>query len=380
MLLVMTWVSEVMKVPFLDLKAQLQEIRSGIEERFLKIIDNTAFVCGKEVQEFEQSFSGLHGTRYAVGLSSGTDGNHLALLCCEIGKGDEVIVPVNTFIATAEAISYTGATPVFVDVDEKTFNIDVDKIGEKITSCTKAINPVHLFGQPADLKPIKEIAEKYNLFVIEDAAQAHLAEYHNEKVGGFGDIASWSFYPGKNLGSWGEAGAITTNNEKTYIKAKKMRDHGSERKYYHDLVGYNYRMSEFQAAVLNVKIKYIVNWTEMRRANAKKYNKLLDEIEQVITPAELESVRHVYHLYVVRVKNRDKLQVFLKENGIGTGLHYPIPLHLTQAYSHLGYKKGDFPVAEKLANEILSLPMYPELAEGQIEYVCEKIKTFYKKD
>ncbi|MBA7698621.1 dTDP-3-amino-3,6-dideoxy-alpha-D-galactopyranose transaminase [subsurface metagenome] len=367
-----------MNVPFIDLKAQLPKIRSEIEERFSKIIDNTAFVCGKEVQEFEETFSELHGVKYTTGLSSGTDGNHLAMLCNEIGMGDEVIVPVNTFIATAEAISHSGANPVFVDVDEKTFNIDVNKIEEKINPHTKAINAVHLFGQPADLKPIKEIAEKNNLFVIEDAAQAHLAEYYNKKVGGIGDIASWSFYPGKNLGAWGEAGAITTNNEEMYIKAKKLRDHGSGKKYYHDLIGYNYRMSEFQAAVLNVKMKYIGEWTEMRRRNAEKYNSLLGKIEQVITPAELQGVRHVYHLYVVRVKDREKLQNFLKENEIASGLHYPIPLHLTQAYAFLGYKKGDFPVAEKLANEILSLPMYPELAKEQIEYVCEKIKAFYK--
>ncbi len=367
-----------MNVPFIDLKAQLPMIRLEIEERFSKIIDNTAFVCGKEVQEFEETFSGLHGVQYTTGLSSGTDGNHLAMLCSDIGKGDEVIVPVNTFIATAEAISHTGATPVFVDVDENTFNIDVNKIKEKITPHTKAINPVHLYGQPAALNPVKEMAKKNNLFVIEDAAQAHLAEYYHKIVGGIGHIASWSFYPGKNLGAWGEAGAITTNNEKMYIKAKKLRDHGSGKKYYHDLIGHNYRMSEFQAAVLNVKMKYIGEWTEMRRTNAEKYNVLLGEIEQVITPSELKGVKHVYHLYVVRVKDREKLQNFLKENEIATGLHYPIPLHITQAYAFLGYKKGDFPVAEKLANEILSLPMYPELAKEQIEYVCEKIKAFYK--
>jgi dTDP-4-amino-4,6-dideoxygalactose transaminase len=366
-----------MNVPFLDFKAQLPKIRTEIEKRFSKIIDNTAFVCGKEVQEFEETFSKLHGAKYATGLSSGTDANHVTMLCSEIGNKDEVIVPVNTFIATAEAISHSGATPVFVDVEEKTFNIDVNKIEKKITPRTKAINVVHLFGQPADLQPIREIAENNNLFFIEDAAQAHLAEYYNKRVGGIGHIASWSFYPGKNLGAWGEAGAITTNNEEMYLKAKKMRDHGSGKKYYHDLIGHNYRMSEFQAAVLNVKMKHIGEWTEMRRKNAERYNALLDEMK-VITPSELEGVKHVYHLYVVRVKNRDKLQNFLKENGIGTGLHYPIPLHLTQAYAHLGYKKGDFPVAEKLANEILSLPMYPELTKEQIEYVCEKIKAFYR--
>lgn len=368
-----------MDVPFLDLKAQLPQIRSEIEERLSKIIDNTAFVCGEEVREFEETFSKLHGVKYAVGLSSGTDGNHLALLCCGIGKGDEVIVPVNTFIATVEAVSYTGAVPVFVDIDERTFNIDVNKIEDKITSRTKAVNPVHLFGQPADLMPIKKTAKKYNLLVIEDAAQAHTAEYGGKKIGSIGEIASWSFYPGKNLGAWGEAGAITTSNHRMYQKSGKLRDHGSERKYYHDLIGYNYRMSEFQAAVLNVKMKYIREWTEMRRRNAEIYNSMLDAIEQVVTPLELEGVKHVYHLYVIRAKNRQKLQMYLGEKGIGTGLHYPIPLHLTQAYSYLGYKKGDFPVAEKLAQAVLSLPMYAELTEDQIEYVCENIRAFYRK-
>ena len=367
-----------MNVFFLNLKVQLPKIRFEIEERFSRIIDHTAFVCGREVQEFEDIFSKVHEAKYAVGLSSGTDGNHLAMICRGIGKGDEIIVPVNTFIATAEGISHSGATPVFVDVNEKTYNIDIEKIEERITQFTKGINPVHLFGQPSDLNPIKDMALKNDLFVAEDAAQAHLAEYHHKRVGGIGHLASWSFYPGKNLGAWGEAGAITTNDEEMYLKAKKMRDHGSGEKYYHDFIGHNYRMSEFQAAVLNVKMKYIEDWTKMRRENAKKYSERLSDIEQVIIPYELENVKHVYHLYVIRAKDRDNLQIFLRENGIGTGLHYPIPLHLTQAYSHLGHKKGDFPIAEKLSNEILSLPMYPELTEEEIDYVCEKIKAFYK--
>jgi len=368
-----------MNVPFLDLKAQLPLIRLEIEKRFSQIVNNTSFVCGKNVEEFEKIFSKLHDVKFAVGLSSGTDGNHLAMVCCGIGKGDEVILPVNTFIATAEAISYTGAKPVFVDVEERSFNIDVNKIEKNINSRTKAINPVHLFGQPADLGSIKEICKRHNLFLIEDAAQAHMAEYRGKKVGGIGVVASWSFYPGKNLGAWGEAGALTTNNEEVFKKAKMMRNHGSERKYYHDLVGFNYRMSEFQAAVLNVKLKYIEKWSDMRRINAEKYNERLREIEQVIIPAESETVKHVYHLYVIRAEKRDKLQSFLRDNSIGTGLHYPFPLHLTGAYYYLGYKKGDFPVAEKLAGEILSLPMYPELTENQIDFVCAKIKEFYKR-
>lgn len=365
-----------MNVPFLDLKAQLPFIRTEIEGRFARIIDNTAFVCGKETKEFEETFSQLHEAKNTVGLSSGTDGNHMALICCEIGAGDEVILPANTFIATAEAISYTGATPVFVDVDADTFNIDVNKIEERITPRTRAINPVHLYGQPADLDPILDIAKEHSLLVIQDAAQAHLAEYKGRRVGGIGDLASWSFYPGKNLGAWGEAGALTTNNDEIHHKARILRDHGSGKKYYHDYVGFNYRMSEFQAAVLNTKMRHIERWTEQRRANARIYNANLAGIEGVKIPSEMEDVRHVYHLYVIRTENRDDMLEFLRENGIGVGLHYPIPLHLTQAYAHLGYSIGDFPVAEQLANEILSLPMYPELTEEHINFVCKKIKDF----
>jgi len=366
-----------MNVPFLDLKAQLPLIRREIEERFARTIDTTAFVCGREVKEFEETFSALHQVEYTVGLSSGTDGNHLALLCCGIGKGDEVILPVNTFIATAEAVSYTGAVPVFVDADEHTFGIDAGKIEKKITDRTRAIVPVHLYGQPADLGAIRDIAERHGLLVLEDAAQAHLAAYKGKKVGGIGDVASWSFYPGKNLGAWGEAGAITTNSAEVHQKARILRDHGSGKKYYHETIGYNYRMSEFQAAVLNVKMKYLERWTEQRRTNVQRYNAGLSGIDQVRTPRELDDVIHVYHLYVIRTERRDSLQNFLKENGIATGLHYPIPLHLTQAYADLGYTRGDFPAAEMLAEEILSLPMYAELSCEQIDYVCNKIKEFF---
>jgi len=367
-----------MDVPFLDLKAQFPQIREEIEHRFKRTIDNTAFVCGREVKEFEERFSELHDVKYTVGLSSGTDANHLALLCCGIREKDEVLVPAFTFIATAEGISHSGAKPVFVDVDEKTFNIDVNQIEDNITSKTKAINPVHLFGQPADMRRIQKLAEKYDILVIEDSAQAHCAEHRGIRVGCMGKAAAWSFYPGKNLGAWGEAGALTTDDEDIYHKALKLRDHGSEKKYYHDFIGYNYRMSEFQAAVLNVKMKYIEEWTEKRRLNAYRYNQRLKGIDKIIIPSALDGVSHVYHLYVIRVQERDKLQEYLKDQGIGTGLHYPFPLHLTEAYSYLGYKKGDFPKAEKVAQEVLSLPMYAELTEGQIDYVCEKIKEFYK--
>jgi dTDP-4-amino-4,6-dideoxygalactose transaminase len=367
-----------MKVPFLDLKAQLPQIRKEIEERFSRIVDNTGFVCGREVKEFEERFADLHDVSYAVGLSSGTEANQIACLCCGIGEGDEVIIPANTFIATAEGISHAGAVPVFADVDETTFNID-GEFDTKITPKTKAVNPVHLFGQPADMAAVLDIAQKNKLPVIEDSAQAHCAEFRGKRVGGIGKAASWSFYPGKNLGAWGEAGALTTDDENICRQALKLRDHGSEKKYFHDLIGFNCRMSEFQAAVLNVKMDYIEEWTEKRRRNAERYSEGLSGLEEVAAPVESEGARHVYHLFVVRAQERDELQEYLKDKDIGCGMHYPIPLHLTEAYAYLGYRPGDFPKAENLAKEILSLPMYPEISGDQIDYVCECIQDFYKR-
>ncbi len=367
-----------MQVPFIDLKAQLPEIRKNIESRFSEIITNTAFISGRNVAEFEKRFARMHNCRYTVALASGTAGNHLAAQCCGIGSGDEVIMPVNTFIATAEGISYTDAKPVFVDVDEKTCNIDAGLIEDAITPATRAINVVHLYGQPAAMQKIDEIASKHRLLVLEDAAQAHLASYRDTKVGNFSKAAAWSFYPGKNLGTWGEGGAITTNDEAIYNDAKKYRDHGSGQKYYHDMIGYNYRMSEFQAAVLNVKLDFIERWTEQRRNNARLYTELLKDVDEVITPYEADECYHVYHLYVVRAPERNRLQSYLKDKGIASGIHYPLPLHLTGAYKHLGYEKGSFPVAEKLAEEIVSLPMYPELTKEKIEMVCEAIRSFYR--
>ena len=313
----------------------------------------------------------------AVGLSSGTDGNHLAMLCSGMEPGDEVLVPVNTFIATAEGVSHAGAVPVFVDVDEQSFNIDAQKMEEAITDKTRAVCPVHLFGQPADMDAIQKIADQYDVKVIEDAAQAHLATYKGRRVGGLGTAASWSFYPGKNLGAWGEAGALTTNDPEMCDRARKLRDHGSGRKYFHDYIGHNYRMAELQGAVLVEKLKHIEEWTEMRRANARKYNERLQHVDGLDIPVEGEDVTHVYHLYVIRTSRRDALQVALREKDIATGIHYPIPLHLTDAYAHLGYAAGDFPVAERMAGEMLSLPMYPNLSGAQIDYVCEQISSFF---
>jgi dTDP-4-amino-4,6-dideoxygalactose transaminase len=368
-----------MKIPFLNLRGQLNQTRHDIEREFSKIIDHTAFVCGKNVKEFENKFSDLHEVKYTIGLSSGTAGNHLAMLACGILHGDEVIMPVNTFIATAEGVSLAGGKPVFVDIDEATYNIDVSKIEEAITLKTKAINPVHLYGQPAKMDEIISIAKKHNLYVIEDAAQAHLATYKGDKVGGLGDIASWSFYPGKNLGAWGEAGAVTTNNDKLYGKIIRLRNHGSVSKYEHDLVGHNYRMSEFQAAVLNVKANFIDEWTNMRRKVARKYSQLLEGVENLIIPSEYDNSKHVYHLFVIRVEKRDALLEYLNIHGVATGIHYPLPLHLTKAYQFLGIEKGRFPVAEKICNDILSIPIYPELTDMHIEYVANLIKMFYSK-
>lgn len=363
-----------MKVPFLDLQIQLPVVRSRIEQRMANIIDGAAFTSGEEVREFEGTFAPLHGYRYAVALSSGTAANHLALELLDIGPGDEVILPANTFIATAEGISLTGATPVFVDVDAGDFNLDVNRIEAAITAQTKAIIAVHLFGQPANLPAIREIAARHSLQVVEDAAQAHLATFPGARA----PLATWSFYPAKNLGAWGEAGAITMSEEALFVRAMKYRNHGSSEKYRHDVSGHNYRMDEFQAAVLNVKLQYLEEWTSRRRANAALYRQYLREIPQVTTPSEKADFRHVYHLFVIRVPDRDDLMASLAQREIGTGIHYPVPLHLTPAFSHLGYKPDDFPVAKMLAGEVLSLPLYPELAERQIEYVCDAIREHYR--
>jgi dTDP-4-amino-4,6-dideoxygalactose transaminase len=366
------------KVPFLSLNTATETVRTDVMKRFESIIDSTGFVCGKNVAEFEESFAALHGVKYTVGLDSGTAGNQLAVMASDIGNGDEVIVPANTFIATAEGVSMAGATPVFVDVLQDTFNIDPDAIAKAVTQQTKAINPVHLFGQPADMDAIRSVADRYGLKILEDCAQSHCADHKGQKTGGLGNTASWSFYPGKNMGAWGEAGALTTNDEGVYLKARMLRDHGSSVKYHHDLVGHNFRMSEFQGAVLAEKCSHIERWTEKRRQVASWYDQGLNGIPGIVPPAVMEGVSHVYHLYVIQVKNgkREALQEYLAENEVASGLHYPVPLHLTKAYQSLGYGKGDLPIAEQLAQEILSLPMYPELSDEQVEHVCNSIKEF----
>ncbi len=363
-------------IKFVDLQRQYHSIKSEIDKVVKDVLESSFFVLGPFTEEFERSFAKLHNVKYCITVSSGTSALYLIFKALGIGEGDEVIVPVNTFIATAEAISLNGAKPVFVEIDEKTYNIDSKLIENCITPNTKAIIPVHLYGQPAEMDDILKIAKKYNLYVIEDACQAHLAEYKGKRVGTFGIAAAFSFYPSKNLGSYGEGGAVITNNYELAEKIKMLRDHGSKQKYYHDIVGGNFRMSALQAAILNIKLKHLKEWTEKKRSIAYLYNQFLSEVDSILTPYELPYVKHVYHLYVVRIlnKSRDEVRKKLLEMGIQTGIHYPIPLHLQKAYKSLGYKEGMFPIAEKCARQILSLPIYPELKNEEIEFVAQELR------
>ena len=364
------------EVPFLDLKAQHAPLRDQFDCVIAKVIDSGAFAGGPFVTKFEDEFAAFCASEHAIGLGSGTEAIWLPLLALGVGPGDEVITVPTTFMATAEAISYCGAKPVFVDIDERTYTIDPKKIQAAITDKTKAIIPVHLFGQPADMEPILEIARARNLFVIEDAAQAHGAEYKGRKAGTLGDAGCFSFYPSKNLGAFGEAGAVITNNFKLQEKIRMLRDHGQVRKYYHSMIGWNCRMDGIQAAVLSVKLQHLQRGNDLRRAHALKYNEALSKIGDIVIPVEATYARHVYHVYTIRVKERDELMQFLADKGIGCGVHYPVPIHLQEAYRSLGYKKGAFPIAERTAEEFVSLPMFPELTESQIERVVEAVGDF----
>jgi dTDP-4-amino-4,6-dideoxygalactose transaminase len=365
-----------MKVPFLDLKAQYDAISDEIAAALQKVLDNCAFAGGPFVAQFEREFAVYCQSESAVGVGSGTAALWLALKGLGIGEGDEVITVPNTFIATAEAISVCGARPVFVDIDEQAYNINPELIEAAITPKTKAIIPVHLYGQMAEMDDIMEIARAHGLFVIEDACQAHGAEYKSQKAGSIGDAGCFSFYPGKNLGAYGEAGAVVTNNQELANKVKMLRDHGQKEKYYHSIVGWNCRMDGFQGAVLSVKLKHLDKWNESRRKNAELYNSFLADLDSIITPFKADYAKHVYHIYPVLTESRQRLMDALAQKQIFCGIHYPVPLHLQAAYSSLGYKEGDFPVAEKCASRQLSLPMFPELTSGQIEYVVEEIKNF----
>ncbi len=364
-----------MAIPLVDLRRQYEEIKGEISAAMAGVIENSAFILGEEMELFEAEFASFSGARYAIGVSSGTAALHLALLAAGVGKGDEVITVPYTFTATTEAISYVGARPVFVDINPRDFNMDVSRIEKKITGKVKAILPVHIYGQPVDMEPVLDLAAKYGLQVIEDAAQAHGAQYRGKRVGALGAAGCFSFYPGKNLGAYGDGGMVVTNDEAIADKVRLLRNHGRRGKYEHLVRGYNYRLDTLQAAILRVKLKRLSSWNENRRQHAELYNELLAGTE-ALTPREREDVKHVYHLYVLRVKDRDGLQKWLKSRGIAAGAHYPLPLHLQKAYEYLGYGRGDFPAAEKCSQEVISLPMFPELTREEIEEVCEAVTSF----
>ena len=367
-----------MKIPFVDLKIQYLNLKKNIDNIIANVINETAFIGGKYVKEFEKNFAKKYNIKHVISVANGTDAIFIALKMLGIKHGDEVITVANSWISTAEVIGLTGAKPVFIDIDEY-YTIDTNKIEEKINSKTKAIIPVHLYGQPANINRIKQITEKYNLFLIEDCAQAHFAKFNNKLVGTFGDVATFSFYPGKNLGAYGDAGAIITNNDELATKMRMFARHGALEKHKHKIEGINSRLDGLQAAILNVKLPYISKWNEKRLQNALYYNDLLKNIEQVETPKIRHNAKHIFHLYVIKAKKRDKLKNFLNDNGIQTAIHYPTPLPLTETYKHLNYKPQDIPIAYENSKKILSLPMFPELTYEQIEFVAKKIKEFYEK-
>jgi dTDP-4-amino-4,6-dideoxygalactose transaminase len=362
-------------IPFLDLKAQYLSIKAEIDEVVLGVVASSMYILGPEVTKFEEEFAAYSGVEYGVAVNSGTSALHVALLAAGVGAGDEVITVSMTFIATAAAISYTGATPVFVDVEPDTLTMDPSKIEEKITPRTKAILPVHLYGQAADMAPIMEIAERYGLIVIEDAAQAHGAEYQGKRVGGIGHMAIFSFYPGKNLGAYGEGGIVTTNHAGYAHHMKLLRDWGQEKKYYHNILAYNYRLDAMQGAILRVKLRHLEAWTELRRAHARQYDAYLHK-SGIRRAYECPGRRHVYHIYSVFHPERLRLQAALQEAGIHTGMHYPLPVHLQKPYQHLGYRAGDLPITERAAREQLSLPMFAELTEEQVDHISKTVCTW----
>lgn len=389
------------KVPFLDLVTPHQELKAELLQVVEKALGNAGFIGGPMVEEFEREFAKFCDTKYCVGVNSGTDALRFAFMAADVKPGEIIVTVPHTFIATTEAISQVGAHIAFVDIDEQTYTMDPEKLREyletqcefdktsgKLTEKTSnrvvsAIVPVHLYGQTADMDPILELADKYGLVVIEDACQAHGAEYFSrkdglwKKAGTMGRAAAFSFYPGKNLGACGEAGAVNTNDEEMAKRMKMIRDHGQAKKYYHDIEGYNGRLDAIQAGWLSVKLRHLSKWNKSRRDLAHCYHELLAEAkDSVIVPVEAHWTKGVYHLYVIRVQDREALQSALAEAGIGTGIHYPIPLHLQKAYLHLGYKKGDFPVTERVASEIVSLPMFPQLQHEQLREVAKRVKEF----
>jgi len=367
------------RIPLVDLKAGFETIRAEVLSALDSVFSEMNLYLGPNVQAFEKEFAAYCGTRFAIGVGSGTEALHFALLACGIKDGDEVITSPHTFFATVEAIIHARAVPVFVDIEPETFNINPSLIEQKITKKTKAIIPVHMYGQSADMSPLLEIAKRYGLAVIEDSCQSHGALYRGMRCGSIGDAGCFSFYFTKNLGAYGEGGMVVTNSPEIAETIRLLRNHGHKSKYEHSRIGFNSRLDELQAAILKIKLKYLDSYNYRRRAIAASYNKLLQDMP-LVPPIEAEGRRHVFHLYVIRTKKRDALQDYLEKAGIGTGIHYKNPVHLQAAVRGYGYKKGDFPVTESICNEILSLPIYPELSHSDIDYITEKIREFYKNE
>ena len=366
--------AEMVEVPFVDLAAQYGTIREEIDEAISRVLSDTGFILGRDLSLFEEEFAAYCGAENAVGVDSGTSALELALRAYGVGPGDQVITVANTFIATVLAISYTGATPVLVDIDPQTYTMDPDLFQAAITTQTRAVIPVHLYGQPADMDAILEIARSHRLVVIEDACQAHGARYKGRRVGSLGDAAAFSFYPAKNLGAYGDGGMVVSDDQQVASFVRMARNYGQSEKYHHLFIGFNRRLDTLQAAVLRVKLMHLDAWNAARRRHSQRYGELLAD-GPVALPTEADYAESVYHLYVVRVRDRDRLQRSLRERGISTGIHYPVPVHLQPAYRDLGYERGRFPVAEEYAGQILSLPMYPELTAKAIEYVAQTIKA-----
>jgi dTDP-4-amino-4,6-dideoxygalactose transaminase len=360
-------------IPFLDLKAQYKSIKPEIDAAVINVLESGQYVLGEFVANFERDFAAYCGARHAVGVNSGTSALHLALLAAGVGPGDEVITIPFTFVATVSAIGYTGATAVFVDVEPTSLTMDVNLLEKAITPRTKAILPVHLYGQMADMAGILEIANRRGIPVIEDACQSHGAEFHGKRAGSIGLSGAFSFYPGKNLGAYGEGGIVVTNDDEHARKIRMLRDWGQEKRYHHVLKGFNYRMEGIQGAILGVKLRHLESWTEARRARAREYDALFAGSHVVRAPKQVDGRRHVYHIYAVRSGDRDGLHKQLQADGVSTGLHYPIPVHLQEAHKDLGYKAGDFPQSEAAAREVLSLPMFPEMTSAQVEQVVAAV-------
>lgn len=366
-----------MTIPYLSLEPQNECIKKDILLSFEAFFDSHWYVLGNQVTQFEHEYAAFSQTKYAVGVSNGLDALHLSLKALGVGPGDEVIVPSNTYIASALAVSYVGATPVFVEPDMQTYNLDPAKIEEAITSRTKAIMPVHLYGQACEMDRIMQIAVKHNLSVVEDNAQSQGATFNGKITGSFGHVNGTSFYPGKNLGALGDAGAVTTDDETIAHRVRRLRNYGSDKKYYNEEIGHNMRLDEVQAGFLSIKLKYLDEWTKQRQEIARQYDELLQEMGDLVLPVTTQGATHVYHIYMIRTKRRDALQEFLQHNGVGSLIHYPVPPHLQRAYQHLGFRKGSFPIAEEIASTCLSLPLWPGLTRDQVCYVAEQIKRFY---